>query len=190
MNNTFDNWYGDGEYLKHYGVPGMKWGVRRYQNRDGTLTEAGKKRYGDEDHKRLVKNYEERVRKASEPFYKAFGSSPRTTQDALDALDSDKRYIALRKAVGRVANKNEGKLHKAVSDSIAADKAMRKMHLSSVKRRDDERKAREADIAAAKENAEYTERLCEYANTYINQHFSKEERKIARAYIYHNYMAG
>lgn len=33
--------------LKHYGVLGMKWGVRRYQNKDGSLTAAGKKRYGD-----------------------------------------------------------------------------------------------------------------------------------------------
>jgi hypothetical protein len=33
--------------LKHYGVLGMKWGKRKYQNKDGTLTEAGKKRYGD-----------------------------------------------------------------------------------------------------------------------------------------------
>lgn len=31
--------------LQHYGVPGMKWGVRRYQNRDGSLTSAGKKHY-------------------------------------------------------------------------------------------------------------------------------------------------
>lgn len=31
--------------LKHYGVKGMKWGVRRYQNEDGTLTEKGKKHY-------------------------------------------------------------------------------------------------------------------------------------------------
>lgn len=30
-------------YLMHYGVKGMKWGVRRYQNYDGTLTELGKK---------------------------------------------------------------------------------------------------------------------------------------------------
>lgn len=30
--------------LYHYGVVGMKWGVRRYQNADGTLTSAGKKR--------------------------------------------------------------------------------------------------------------------------------------------------
>lgn len=31
--------------LYHHGVKGMKWGVRRYQNADGTLTDAGKKRY-------------------------------------------------------------------------------------------------------------------------------------------------
>lgn len=30
--------------LYHHGVKGMKWGVRRYQNKDGTLTAAGKKR--------------------------------------------------------------------------------------------------------------------------------------------------
>ena len=31
--------------LYHWGIKGMKWGVRRYQNKDGTLTAAGKKHY-------------------------------------------------------------------------------------------------------------------------------------------------
>lgn len=34
--------------LMHFGIPGMKWGVRRYQNKDGTLTSAGRKRLGRE----------------------------------------------------------------------------------------------------------------------------------------------
>ena len=35
----------DNQYLAHFGIFGMKWGVRRYQNEDGSLTEEGKKRY-------------------------------------------------------------------------------------------------------------------------------------------------
>lgn len=34
--------------LQHWGIKGMKWGVRRYQNKDGTLTPVGKKRYDNE----------------------------------------------------------------------------------------------------------------------------------------------
>ena len=41
-------------YISHHGILGQKWGVRRYQNEDGTLTDTGKKRYA-KDSADLVK---------------------------------------------------------------------------------------------------------------------------------------
>lgn len=41
--------------LCHYGVKGMKWGVRRYQNTNGSLTNQGKKRYLSDETKRKLK---------------------------------------------------------------------------------------------------------------------------------------
>lgn len=39
------------DLLCHFGIKGMKWGIRRYQNKDGSLTPQGKIRYS-EDYKR------------------------------------------------------------------------------------------------------------------------------------------
>lgn len=52
----------DGE-LYHWGIKGMKWGIRRYQNKDGSLTPRGKKRYAQEEAKlkereKTIKNQE------------------------------------------------------------------------------------------------------------------------------------
>ena len=46
-NNTF---YSSNDFrLYHHGIRGQKWGVRRFQNSDGTLTEEGKKRYASNE---------------------------------------------------------------------------------------------------------------------------------------------
>ena len=45
MHNIFE-YYDSASYLAHHGIKGQKWGIRRFQNADGTRTEAGKKRYG------------------------------------------------------------------------------------------------------------------------------------------------
>lgn len=49
--------------LTHWGIKGMKWGVRRYQNKDGSLTPAGKKRYAEESEE-SPDEYEARKQKA------------------------------------------------------------------------------------------------------------------------------
>lgn len=50
-----------GEYLEHFGVKGQKWGVRRYQNEDGTLTDAGRARYARAEEKGLHVLYKKRL---------------------------------------------------------------------------------------------------------------------------------
>lgn len=49
--------------LYHHGVKGMKWGVRRYQNADGSLTDAGKKKYGKMSNDKLSKTLKKQVQK-------------------------------------------------------------------------------------------------------------------------------
>lgn len=47
-------------YIKHHGIKGQKWGVRRYQNKDGSLTSAGKKRYNDSERREQMKKIAKR----------------------------------------------------------------------------------------------------------------------------------
>lgn len=59
--------------LCHHGVKGQRWGVRRFQNQDGTLTSAGRKRYAanvsDEEKQKIVKEaaLDKAYRKAISP---------------------------------------------------------------------------------------------------------------------------
>lgn len=54
------------DYLEHHGIKGMKWGIRRYQNEDGSLTSEGRKRYTEIDKASgYYKNTVDRTRKGA-----------------------------------------------------------------------------------------------------------------------------
>ena len=78
MNNEL---YSNNDYryysLAHHGILGQKWGVRRYQSSDGSLTDEGRKRYGksvkslsDEELDMRLLNYQERELDDNRPFSK------------------------------------------------------------------------------------------------------------------------
>ena len=56
--------YNNTNELYHFGIKGMKWGIRRYQNEDGSLTPAGKKHYGNMSDDKLQKSLYKQVKKA------------------------------------------------------------------------------------------------------------------------------
>lgn len=52
--------------IYHHGIKGQKWGIRRYQNKDGTLTEAGQKRYDRDVRENNAKKKDNRIKDLEE----------------------------------------------------------------------------------------------------------------------------
>lgn len=65
------------EFLEHHGILGQKWGVRRYQNKDGSLTNLGKKRASVHDsfnsaiENHINKKYDKRLNSAETDFQRS-----------------------------------------------------------------------------------------------------------------------
>lgn len=80
--------------LQHWGIKGMKWGVRRYQNADGSLTPAGIKRYRDESES-IERELSGATKKAGVEEYQTALKSAKSASETVDAArklknDADK----------------------------------------------------------------------------------------------------
>lgn len=91
-------------YLEHFGILGQKWGVRRYQNEDGSLTEAGKERY----YKDIIKDGN------MKKVQNAIMENKHISNIFLDSADKYEKYV---KAKTNLYNNVEKKLDDIAYDS-------------------------------------------------------------------------
>lgn len=72
--------------LQHHGIKGQKWGRRRYQNKDGSLTPAGEKRYGTKEN--FEENYDADVKKSMTNTKKAIDETNKTIKPYNDGVNN------------------------------------------------------------------------------------------------------
>lgn len=96
---------GDSSYLEHHGIRGQRWGVRRFQNRDGSLTNAGRKRLGY-----ATKGAAQTVGKAFKAGVKAGGNAVKAVKAHHEKKEAEKLAKKKEKAsktrLGVMANKD------------------------------------------------------------------------------------
>lgn len=103
------------EVLAHHGVKGMHWGIRRYQNPDGSLTAAGRKRLEKSERrnvyaKRIESKAVDRERKNSSAMLKSAEKKWNKVKDSKDSKRKDKiqdRYEFAKQFDSKVAKKQE-----------------------------------------------------------------------------------
>lgn len=78
--------------LQHYGVLGMKWGLRRYQNKDGSLTYAGKRKTKISSEERAKLSNEKRRQELSNMVKNRKLLSNKTLKEKIERIKLEKQF--------------------------------------------------------------------------------------------------
>ena len=159
--------------LYHHGIKGMKWGVRRYQNKDGSLTKAGIKRYAKKGYADdFYESNKTVLGKAYDKFTGAhkigadimYGSSSKAQNKArAEKYVADKRAADIKKKTTKEQEKQYGKLEDALSYK---------------------KKVKEKDLLKAYRDIEDSFSYSQYgnkrANSFINQALDELDRQLSQ----------
>lgn len=88
------------EMLEHHGIKGQKWGVRRFQNKDGTRTDAGKKRERSNSDEQVHEDYNKAHNSKS-----VKNMSDAELRNRLNRLQMEKQYKQLSNSTEMLLNK-------------------------------------------------------------------------------------
>lgn len=132
----------DSSTLAHYGVLGMKWGVRRFQNKDGSLTSAGKKHYsGDsKEKKEMDPERRERFKKVAiatgtvvtVAAATALYLNNKSAVDSFVKQHGSQLLSTIKDTSDTVSNSMKNNSAKRTAVKLAADKAYAQAHKSEI----------------------------------------------------------
>ena len=136
-------------YISHHGTKGMKWGVRRYQNKDGSLTPAGKKRYASElDDKKAAYKSAKDARLTARVNKKIAGDR------YADSYNRAYNYSA-RNPISQVTKKSGRAMSNKLWEDAANDAENLKNAKAASKQANKDYKQAKRDYKEAKTNAKY-----------------------------------
>lgn len=96
--------------LYHHGIKGQKWGMRRWQNEDGTLTDAGRQRYGVKSDKTNVDQTSITTKEGKKLYEKDIRETHESVMDTLDAartIANETANLAAPKKGSKIVNKKD-----------------------------------------------------------------------------------
>lgn len=131
--------------LYHYGILGMKWGIRRFQNEDGSLKPAGEKRYATN-----VAGQKENVRKAKTAAKEAKAEYLKKTHGGL--IPNGKAQHQYTKAVNAVGWQKDKRANEKVKEKLNRENGKKSKHRKALEEKYQKQgmNREEAEIAAYK----------------------------------------